>query len=205
MKKLFFLSITVILISCESSPEQEDLEISDETEIATSPAVVIQSSAELEVKKHTLIQLPIGTIELEDDPFFKENHYGSFFNDQLSCYVVDTPEGEIAGTPVSKVVLFYIDQVLYKKKYILESNPIGQIKPEIKKFRIKSLTMSRKVACKDKSNKECADYIIAQNQFQFSWKKDNLDYQLYNWESEDETEIILTEKRGDYKEALRFA
>ena len=204
MKHLIFLLLAFILLSCESSAELTENE-TNKIEVESPVAKKILSSDEIQIKKLTPIQLPIGTIELENDPFFKENHYGSFFNDQLSCYVIDTPDGEIAEVKVSKVVLFYIDHILYKKKYILESNPIAKIKPDIKKYRVKSLTMSAKEACKDRSNRACAEYIIAQNQFQFSWEKNNLDYQLYNWESENDTEIILTEKKSDYKEALRFA
>ncbi len=200
MQKSLIAILILFFFGCDTPTESMDSteEIAAIDEGAKSPS-------EFEIKKNTPIQLPIGSLELEDDPFFKSNHYGTFFDDQLSCYVIDIEDDEIAGAKVSKVVLFYLDHVLYKKKYILESSPIDQIKPEIRKFKVKSLTKNRKSICKNKNNKECAELVIAQNQFQFSWKKDRLDYELYNWETESDTEIILTEKRSDYKEALRFA
>lgn len=200
MRKSLYLLIIALFWGCETPNDADEL-TPDESTIKAEA----RTPSEFKTKKQTPIQLTIGSPELKNDPFYKSNHYGSFYNDQLSCYVMDIPEGEIAGSKVSKVVLFYIDQVLYKKKYVLESNPIEQIKPEVRKYRVKSLTQNLKSACGDLSNKECADLILAQNKFQFSWKKGILAYELHCWESDDDKKIVLTEEQDDYKMALRFA
>lgn len=200
MKTSLFFLIIILFFGCGTNTEI--VAPSQETFVIEP---INNSSTEYVIKKLAPIQLSIGSLEMENDPFYKSNHYGSFYHDQLSCYVIDIPEGTKAGAQVSKVVLFYIDHVLYKKKYILKSNPITQIKRETKKYRVKSLTKDLKDACADKSNKECADLIIAKNKFQFFWKKDYLSYDLYSWKSEIEEKHILTEERSDFKKALKFA
>lgn len=200
MRKILLLLIFLYLLGCDNSNEEVETPLEMVNVDAQTKPV-----EKFEIKKLTPIQLSIGSLEMENDPFYKSNHYGSFYNDQLSCYVIDIPDGKIAGSRVSKVVLFYIDHVLYKKKYILDSNPIEQIKTEIRKYRVKSLSKDLKNVCLEKSNKDCADLIIGQNKFQFFWKKNYLAYDLYCWESSDKKEIILTEERSDYKKALKFA
>ncbi|MEM8894677.1 MAG: hypothetical protein AAGC88_08875 [Bacteroidota bacterium] len=147
--------------------------------------------------------------ELEDLPLDFSQLHGEFFDERAHFYILKKPNMNLFGSPVEQVTLYFIDSVLAKSSYRLETNISNRLINSLGKFSIKALNDSNSVKMKTAKvvTKENGWYRLNPDldQYQLSWKR--REYNIYMKVHKpriDEEAIDFIEEVNYYKNALRY-
>jgi hypothetical protein len=132
-KLLTYLWTIFVLVSCQTTV----LDLSMEHDALSSERKISAS------QPYTVPTLAHSTFENEwgnDD----ETLFGKFFNDRIAFHIIENPDLQIQGVSVDKLTLYFIDDVLCKKKYELKSNISNQLMNQFGSFKFKALNHDTK-------------------------------------------------------------
>jgi hypothetical protein len=145
---------------------------------------------------------------LDELPVDFSQLHGKFFGERAHFYIIKRPNMDLFGSPVEQVTLYFIDSVLAKSSYRLESNISNRLINSLGKFSIKALNDSNSVMMKTAKvvTKENGWYRLNPDlsQYQLSWKR--REYNIYmkvRKKTPDEPVIDFIEEVNYYRDALR--
>ncbi len=144
---------------------------------------------------------------LDDLPLDFSQLHGEFFSERAHFYIVKRPNMNLFGSPVEQVTLYFIDSVLAKSSYRLETNISNRLINSLGKFSIRALNDSNSVMMKTAKvvTKENGWYRLNPdlNQYQLSWKR--REYNIYmkvHRPRIDEPVVDFIEEVNYYRDAL---
>ncbi|MEQ9300529.1 MAG: hypothetical protein RIF33_18295 [Cyclobacteriaceae bacterium] len=144
---------------------------------------------------------------LDELPLDFSQLHGEFFSERAHFYILKRPNMNLFGSPVEQVTLYFIDSVLAKSSYRLESNISNRLINSLGKFSIRALNDSNSVMMKTAKvvTKENGWYRLNPDlsQYQLSWKR--REYNIYMKVHRpyiDEPVVDFIEEVNYYKDAL---
>jgi hypothetical protein len=109
-----FILLALLTLSCAAPPEKEVVPI-EVLAIEEKPA-----ESKKRVYSDSLLQLNTSTVQ---EAFqLESHHYGDFFCDRASFYVIHEPANTFYAKEASSITLFYIDGALRQTKYLLKDD-----------------------------------------------------------------------------------
>lgn len=166
---LFIAAWLFSMAACEEKTTGADTE-------AVSADTVLQTLTE---NQRALI-FPLNA-NLSELPLDFSQLHGQFFGERAQFYIIKRPNMNLFGSPVEQVTLYFIDSVLAKSSYRLETNISNRLINSLGRFSIKALNDSNSVTMKTAKvvTKVNGWYRLNPdlNQYQLSWKR--REYNIY--------------------------
>lgn len=164
MRKLNYL-LMLIVVSCSAPIEHQENEI-DISDFGLEVTIEVESSEQL-----TDLQIGSDLFSLQNiSPHF----FGRFYNERASYYVVDSVLFEMNKNSYQcKMILFFLDEILYKKTFQLEGVSIEDFlihygsNAQLSDSQIKELHGKR--FFKVKLNLDDLDVVLKKNDFENYW------------------------------------
>ncbi|WP_421890971.1 hypothetical protein [Marinoscillum sp.] len=154
---------------------------------------------------YSLITVEIGTPKNQVN-VAEEHLYGKFFGDRAEFYIVENPELYVSNAQVNRLTLYFIDGMLCKKKYDLESDISQELMKSYGSFKFKALndstrhiSKSEKIVLKTNGRARINEHL---NRFQMKWDKEEVLIRYLIFKDSAQAEIQLVEELSAYKYLL---
>lgn len=109
-----FTLMLLLTIACTPPPEKEMVPI--------EALLIEEKSTEIKKRVFSDSLLQLNTNQVEDAFQLQSHHFGDFFCDRASFYVIDEPANTFYSKEASSITLFYIDGALRQTKYLLKDD-----------------------------------------------------------------------------------
>jgi len=193
----------VVFFICESCNQR--IEQNKDKQIVRRQTIGL---GDVDALEQTLITVPIGSnrsaIDISD-----EHLHGRFFQDRAEFFVVEQPLLYLADTKVEELTLYFIDDVLCKKKYELASDISTDLMRTYGTFKFRALNDSSKTIAKKEGvlQKSTKKKTMNQNMNYYRMRWPNQKPALYYEYKRDSVEErrLLIEELSEYKNLLREA
>ena len=164
MKYLPFL-LFITISSCTQTETHQNI-TNDEIKIISEKANLLTAET------LNLLSVEIG-IERSDFKALDEHLYGKFFHERSEFFIIENPHIHIANTEVNRLTLYFLDDVLCKKKYELKNDISKDLIKSFGGFKFKPLnTVTREISMRDKivvTTEEGKTINSNLNKFQLKW------------------------------------
>jgi len=154
---------------------------------------------------YSLITVEIGTPKSQVN-VAEEHLYGKFFGDRAEFYIVENPELYVSNSQVNRLTLYFIDGMLCKKKYDLESDISQELMKSYGSFKFKALndstrdiSKSEKIVLKTNGSARINEHL---NRFQMKWDQEEVLIKYLIFKDSAQAEIQLVEELSAYKYLL---
>lgn len=131
--------------------------------------------------------------------------FGEFHNNRVSFFITESPNVEIYGVLPEKVVLYYIDEDLFQKRYELPSDITHDLISVNGKFKIRGLNSRNSYFIKRLQSRILygSEIVSLINHYQLRWEKegDEIIYQVRR--DTIETSYTYIERVKGYKQILK--
>ncbi|GCC51792.1 hypothetical protein SanaruYs_20210 [Chryseotalea sanaruensis] len=113
--------------------------------------LIEEKSTEIKRRVFSDSLLQLNTNQVEDAFQLENHHFGDFFCDRASFYVIDEPANTFYSKEASSITLFYIDGALRQTKYLLKDDISGDLIRSYGNFKIAGFDDKNKQLIKARS------------------------------------------------------
>ena len=188
MKKIFLLSISVILISCQPDETKKKSNVPP-LKINKHEKNISERVLRIDGKHDTLRSYEVG-----------KNLFGKFFKERAEFYVIENPNKTLYDQPVRSITPYFLDGTLAKTKYTLDEDISDHLIHSYGNFSIKGYdSLTRRLFKTEKIILEIDHKKILNKNlrnYQLKWELDN----KYVFVRVDKTK---RKKRIEYIETLK--
>lgn len=111
---ILFGLFTLLTIACATPPEKETVPI--------ETLLIEEKPTENKKRVYADSLLQLNTNQVEDAFQLESHHFGDFFCDRASFYVIHEPANTFYSKEAASITLFYIDGALRQTKYVLKDD-----------------------------------------------------------------------------------
>ncbi len=176
LKVKLILIVPFLVFVCCDRDDSENVTSSGQTE----DKEIIENASEaayLDLMRKGKLQLDFGMSRNLIDP---DNLFGEFYHDRAAYYIIDRPEIFIGSARVLELTLYFVDDILLRKKYLLHKDISNELIMAFGSFKFRPLDKVSSDFIKEGHTVITSDYEIDNRlkKFRLSWEEEIMNVEM---------------------------